>query len=329
MRSAAIPPLASRHSTNGAHFFLELLLALVCALGLGFSPAHAAAPAAGGPGVKPAPAGVEPAAQSKFSRGLLWKIDAPGIKSSYLFGTIHSDDARVTALHESVTQALDASGHVVMEARIDGDAIAYMAEAMYFNDGRTLEQVVGKKLYADSVKALTARGIPALGIEKQKPWAVMMTLSMPTPTTGEYVDLILENRAARLDKSITGLESIEEQIAVFDGLALPDQIALLEEVVQTQGQFKKELEDMIKAYLARDLASLAELTDRHTPGDARIHQTVTDRLLTKRNTRMAGRITPILKQGGAFIAVGAAHLPGKTGLLNLIEQAGYRVTSVY
>ena len=329
MRSTGIQPPVLRYLGRSSHFFLKFLRALFCALPLWFSAANAAAVTASGAGVKPVAPGVASAAVSKFTRGLLWKIEAPGAKPSFLFGTIHSDDARVTALHESITKAIETSGHLVMEALIDGESIVYMAEAMYFNDDRTLEQVVGRKLYAESVKALTARGIPTAGMEKQKPWAVMMALSMPTPTTGEYVDLILENQATRQNKSITGLESIQEQIAVFDELSLPDQIALLEAAVQAQGQFAKELEGLIKAYLARDLASLAELSDRHTPGDARIHQTVTDRLLTKRNTRMAGRIAPILKEGGAFIAVGAAHLPGQTGLLNLIEQAGYRVTSVY
>lgn len=329
MQSADILPLALRHSRKNSRFFLEWLLALFCALSLWFSAASAAPLTANSAGVKPAAPSVDSAAVSKFTRGLLWKIEAAGAKPSFLFGTIHSDDARVTALHESITKALETSGHLVMEALIDGESIVYMAEAMYFNDDRTLEQVVGRKLYAESVKALTARGIPTAGMEKQKPWAVMMALSMPTPTSGEYVDLILENQATRQNKSITGLESIQEQIAVFDELSLPDQIALLEAAVRAQGQFAKELEGLIKAYLARDLASLAELSDRHTPGDARIHQTVTDRLLTKRNTRMAGRIAPILKEGGAFIAVGAAHLPGQTGLLNLIEKAGYRVTSVY
>ena len=54
-----------------------------------------------------------------------------------------------------------------------------------------------------------------------------------------------------------------------------------------------------------------------------------DRLLVKRNQRMVERMKPILKQGGAFVAVGAAHLPGETGLLYRLEKAGYRVTVVY
>lgn len=329
MRCADLPPPVPKHSRRNAHFFPKFLLALVSALPLGFGTTSATSLAASTTHVAAATSRAPASTVSRFARGLLWKIDAPGVKPSYLFGTIHSDDPRVTSLPESVTRAFDASGRFVMEAIIDGDGLVRMAEAMYFNDGRTLEQVIGKKLYSESVKALTARGIPAAGIEKQKPWAVVMALSMPTPKTGEYLDLVLETRGSRQDKPVAGIETIQEQIAVFDELPLPDQIALLEEAVHTQGEFANELEEMISAYLARDLASLAEMGNKHMAGDDRLYQTVTDRLLSRRNTRMADRLVPILKEGGAFIAVGAAHLPGDGGLLNLIEKAGYRVTPVY
>jgi uncharacterized protein YbaP (TraB family) len=189
--------------------------------------------------------------------------------------------------------------------------------------------VVGKELYAKTLKALNARGIPVLGVEKQKPWAVMMVLSMPPPKTGEYLDLILENRATRANKPVSGLETVDEQIAVFNDLPLPDQVALLRETVLTQDEFEKEFEDLVRAYLARDLATIVEISERHEPGNGRMYRTVMDRLLMQRNARMAERLTTLLKDGGAFIAVGAAHLPGETGLLNRLEKAGYRVTSVY
>lgn len=322
MRSADLPPSAPRQSRTGTRSFPKFFLALCCALPLWLGTALAISAATNNTGAKPV-------AVSKYAKGLLWKIEAPGIKPSHLFGTIHSDDARVTALPEAVTRALDASHRFVMEALIDGEGLVRMAEAMYYNDGRTLEQVVGKELYAESVKALTARGIPTLGVEKQKPWAVMMALSMPPPKTGEYLDLMLETRATRQNKPVSGLETVQEQIAVFNELPLPDQIALLKETVRSQHDFDKEFEELTKAWLARDLATIAAISEDHEPVGDRLYRNVMDRLLTARNTRMAGRMASMLKEGNAFIAVGAAHLPGETGLLNLIEKAGYRVTPVY
>jgi hypothetical protein len=99
--------------------------------------------------------------------------------------------------------------------------------------------------------------------------------------------------------------------------------------VQAQPELEKEIEKMIIAYLARDLAALEKISEKHSLKDERIFQTVMDRLFTQRNHRMAERMGPMLKQGGSFIAVGVAHLTGEHGLLNLAEKAGYRVTPVY
>lgn len=309
--------------------FLKSLLILGLALPLWFGAAMPSSAAPGNAAISPVASDIKSDSASRHTQGLLWKIEAAGVKPSYVFGTIHSDDARVTALPAAVTRALDASSRFIMEALIDADGLVLMAQAMFFNDGRTLEQVAGKELYADSVKALTAHGLPTVGVENEKPWAVMMTLSMPPPKTGEYLDLILETRATRENKAVSGLETMQEQIAVFNELPMPDQIALLKEAVRTQQDFAKEFEALVQAYLARDLATLAEISSQHEPDEDRMYRAVTDRLLTKRNIRMAERMAPALREGHAFIAVGAAHLPGETGLLNLIEKAGYRVTPVF
>lgn len=309
--------------------FLKFLLILCCTLPPWFGAAMASSAAPGNAAIRPVVSDIKSDSASRHAKGLLWKIEAEGVKPSYVFGTIHSDDARVTALPAAVTRALDASSRFIMEALIDADGLVLMAQAMVFSDGRTLEQVAGKGLYADSVKALTAHGLPTLGVENEKPWAVMMTLSMPPPKTGEYLDLILETRATRENKAVSGLETMQEQIAVFNELPMPDQIALLKEAVHTQQDFAKEFEALVQAYLARDLTTLAEISSQHEPDEDQMYRAVTDRLLTKRNIRMAGRLAPTLREGNAFIAVGAAHLPGETGLLNLIEKAGYRVTPVF
>jgi len=309
---------APRRPRTGGHGFPRFVFALLCALLLVSCASHTAAPAVR-----------HNVAVARFDHGLLWKIETPGARPSYLFGTIHVDDPRVTALPAPVGKALDGSDRFVMETLLDGDSLAQMAKAMYFDDDRTLEQVIGKDLYAATLKALAARGIPDANVEKQKPWAVMMALSMPAPETGEFLDLVLETRAAKQDKPIAGLETMAEQIAVFNDLSMPDQIALLKEAVRTQPELEKDYGELIRAYLARDLRTLAEVSDKHDPAEDQLYRSVTERLLTQRNIRMQQRMAPFLKQGNAFIAVGAAHLGGEAGLLNLLEQAGYRVIPIY
>ena len=318
MRTADYPRSAARPSRTGGHGFPRFLFILLYALLLVSCASHAAAPAV-----------QHNAVASRLDHGLLWKIQTPGAKPSYLFGTIHVDDPRVTALPAPVSRALDGSDRFVMETLLDGESLTQMAKAMYFDDERTLEQVVGKDLYAATLKALKARGIPDTSVTKQKPWAVMMALSMPPPETGEFLDLVLETRAAKQSKPVAGLETMAEQIAVFNDLPMPDQIALLKEAVRSQPDLETDYGELIRAYLARDLRTLAEVSDKHDPQEDQLYRTVTDRLLTQRNVRMQQRMAPFLKQGNAFIAVGAAHLGGSKGLLNLLEQAGYRVTPIY
>jgi uncharacterized protein YbaP (TraB family) len=318
MPIADYPRSAARRSRTGGRGFHRFVFALLHALLLVSCASHAAAPEVR-----------HGIAASRFDHGLLWKIEAPGARPSYLFGTIHVDDPRVTALPAPVVRALDGSDRFVMEALLDGDSLAQMAKAMYFDDDRTLEQVIGRDLYAATREALKARGIPDATVAKQKPWAVMMALSMPAPKTGEFLDLVLETRAAKQEKPIAGLETMAEQIAVFNDLPMPDQVALLKETVRAQPDLEKDYGELIRAYLARDLRTLAQISDKHDPGEDRLYRAVTDRLLTRRNARMRQRMVPFLKQGNAFIAVGAAHLAGDRGLLNLLEKAGYRVTPIY
>jgi hypothetical protein len=267
---------------------------------------------------------------AKHAKGLLWKIEKTGVMPSYLFGTIHSDDPRVTALPDAVATAFDNSHSFTMEALIDSSSsILEMAEAMFFNDTRTLAGVLGKELYMRTIQAMHQHGLPVEGIEKQKPWVVIMALSMPQPKTGQFLDLMLKTRATLRDKPVYGLESVKEQIAVFDDLPMEEQITLLKETLGAQDKIEAQFEELTRAYLQRDLMGLMEITEEHNPKPDALAERFMDRLLAQRNVRMAERLTPRLKEGNAFIAVGAAHLPGPQGLLNLLEKVGYRVTSIY
>jgi len=264
-----------------------------------------------------------------FDRGLLWKIEGTGGKSSYLFGTIHSDDPRVTKIPDPVQAAFDSSTTFTMEMVAGGNAFLEMAERMFFNGGRTLPDVLGASLYAQTENALRERGLPTADIERKKPWAIVMMLSAPKPRTGLFLDLALQMQATLKGKQTFGLESIGEQLAVFDELPMPDQVALLEDTLAMRNQMDAQLEAMIKAYLARDLARLMQLAAEHDRDAAAIHDKLMQRLLTRRNHRMAERMLPRLEEGNAFIAIGTAHLPGADGVLALLQARGYRISRVY
>ena len=268
--------------------------------------------------------------EQNFNRGLLWKIETPGVAPSYLFGTYHSNDPRITTLPCPVKQAFDQASSYTLEVIANGAGIVSMAEAMFFSDGKTLKAVLGEPLYQETLRAVGAgETATAGGINNMKPWAVMMTLSAPRAGRGLFLDMALQFDATHRGKPTYGLETMQEQIAVFNGMSIEDQVELLRDAVQNYQLAQDALEELTRAYLKRDLRALLALNEKFKPKDARVYADMMDRLLVRRNAHMAERMRVRLKEGNAFIAVGALHLPGDTGLLRLLSNAGYRVTRVY
>jgi uncharacterized protein len=288
-------------------------MAIALALLLGHVEAHCAEPAA-----RPDP------------RGLLWRIEVRGQAPSYVFGTIHLADPRVTDLPPPVRDAFDHAERLLVEVVPDAAGLGQLTQSMRFDDGRHLKQAVGARLYDDARAAMAKRGMPADDIDDLKPWAVTLLLLMPNRGGAVPLDLVLQAHAAEQGKAVAGLESMEEQIRVFDGLALDEQRALLAATLREQAQLGERIEALVRAYLARDLAQLQELSDAADAGiSPALDAAMKRRLLTDRNRRMVERMQSWLRRGNVFVAVGAAHLPGPEGILKLLEREGYRVSAVY
>ena len=263
------------------------------------------------------------------ARGLLWKVEGKNQKPSYLFGTIHIADPRVTNLPPPVRTVFDAADALLVEVVPDVESMARLTRSMRFSDGRTLTQVIGAPMVADAQAALTKRGIPLVEIESLKPWAIALMLLTPDLNGALPLDLALQTRASERGVTVAGLETMDEQIAVFDDLSFDDQRVLLEATLRDQAAIAGRTEALTQAYLDRDLVKLQALSDADELDDPKLHARVTRRLLTERNRRMVDRMQSRLRRGNAFIAVGAAHLPGPQGLIRLLESEGYRLSAVY
>ncbi|MDA8142053.1 MAG: TraB/GumN family protein [Desulfobacteraceae bacterium] len=262
-------------------------------------------------------------------QGLLWRIKMDGKAAGYLLGTIHSSDRRVTNLRTAVAQALDRSDRFVMEMEMDASALTSFGSSMMLPSGQDLESLLGAALYKEVQSAMTAYGMPAEVIRQLKPWVVMALLSMPKPDGGLILDLVLQQRAAAAGKPTTGLETAEEQLAVFEQLSMSDQIDLLKMTLAQLPTLPKVMEQLIQAYAADDLKQIAALADNYkNQGNTDVLKRFTFRLNDERNQRMTQRMKPYLQQGNSFIAVGAMHLAGPKGIVQLLRQAGYQVESV-
>jgi uncharacterized protein YbaP (TraB family) len=270
-----------------------------------------------------------PDPEPKFGKGILWQVDSPSGKTSYLFGTIHVDDPRITNLHPTINQAIARSRSMTLELVPDPQTLQASMSRMFFTDGQTLQQAIGDKLYKQAARAMADHGMPPQMVSIMKPWAVMMTLSVPKQKSGEFLDLKLYNIASQRGMQTHALETYEEQLSVFDSMSLADQKKMLTHTLTELDQFPVMFEKLRRAWLARDLVQLEKISDEQLPDNDPAGERLMDSLLDKRNQKMLQRMQPRLKEGRAFIAVGALHLTGQQGLLNLLEQQGYKVEPLY
>ena len=268
-------------------------------------------------------------AEAGFSEGLLFRIQGSDGTASYLFGTIHSEDPRVTKLPQQVRAAFDASATLALEVDMGPLSLLSAAGAMMLEEGQDLHSLVGDATYERCRETAKRLGLPESVLNRYKPWAVAVLFSLPPADSGQFLDLLLYQAASTRAKKIVGLETVDEQLGTFDGLSMTDQIALLEDAIENIEQLPKLLEALVSTYLRRDLRGLAELSLENFQGDSEIIGRFQEAAIFSRNRRMVDRLTPYIERGGVFAAVGALHLPGEQGMLNLLQQRGYPVEKRY
>lgn len=278
----------------------------------------------------------EAVADPRFAQGIFWKVQRDGGPSSYLFGTMHATDPRLRDLPEQIRQPFVAARDVVFELPDDPQGQTLMAQAMVLSDGRRLDDILGPELFAEVAEAAARYGLTPQGLRPLKPWALSTFLIFPPAelariVNGEKVlDDWLRSEARRRGKAIHGLESFAEQIAIFDEMPEAEQIAMVSDMVADSAMAEAEFDRMLKAYLKSDIGSIfAQMNDMSGVSDQAAAQRFQQRLIADRNATMVARMQPYLARGDAFVAIGAAHLPGEAGILDLLEKQGYRVTRVY
>jgi len=278
----------------------------------------------------------------RYGKGLLFRLDKPGIPPSWVFGTLHSDDPRVTALPVEVAQAFDACRVLAPEIQLGSADLEQIFAAAQFDDARGLADVFDADTLARIRLALGASAPTGEIFARLKPWAVLLKLAEAPPTagqgagtgtgTGEILDQILVRMARQRRMSVIVLELPDEQIASFDAIPLASQAAVVRDVLDRRGTLVIEHEKTVNAWLDRDLAALRALgagAGRRDPALARHYAEITRHLVDNRSAQMAHRLFLPLRAGRVFVAVGAMHLPGDQGLLALLRAQGFAIRRVW
>lgn len=278
------------------------------------------------------------AAKTPNGRGLLWRVEKPGVEPSFLFGTMHMTDPRVTALAPEAQRAFEAADRLVIETTDVLDekrmvaALAANPELTMFTDGTTLSSLLSPEDAAVLAEGLEARGIPPSSVAKMKPWILASVVSMPACELSRkaqglpMLDVKLARDAQAAGKPVEGLETAADQLNAMASLPLDFHMKGLVDTLKLGDRLEDVIETMIVLYEKGETGLFwplfrAEFPQSDDGGYAAFEET----MITRRNHAMAERALPILAEGDVFVAVGALHLPGEDGLVALLREHGFTV----
>jgi uncharacterized protein YbaP (TraB family) len=268
------------------------------------------------------PSGADGAADS----AIYWTVSRNGEPAGFLLGTIHSEDPRVLDFSESLLEQLGAGDLFAMEMVPDLPTLNRLTEYMHYQDGSTLENRIGPERFGRVRAALSGYRVPSDWVARMKVWAAMMTLSVPPPKTGLFMDFSLSLRAAGAGLKVIGLETLEEQLSFLESMPMEQQLALLDQALDEFDRIGEIHDEMVELYLAGDLRGLEAKTDEQLGELApQARQYFVDEGIVARNRRMVKALLPKLAEGTVFIAVGALHLPGESGLIQSLRDQGYEL----
>jgi uncharacterized protein YbaP (TraB family) len=277
------------------------------------------------------------------SRGLLWRIEKAGVAPSYLYGTMHSSDSDAVALAHEAAKMLDGANVIVTELRGPLTAVDKAEMA-----GQMLAQALDRDVdtFAGALTAeagqrvdslLAERGLPHEFAHHLKLWFLAVVTSLPQCETQRaqmklpVVDDILADAARQRGLTDVALETPLEQINALASLPPDAAAALLAQNARDPARIDDGFVTMLRLYREKRPAEVLAVLDA-LPGlttDERSAQEKFLELMVARNAAMAERAKPLLDVGGAFIAVGALHLPGKQGLIERWRAQGYTVVNVW
>lgn len=259
------------------------------------------------------------------NNSLLWKVSGNGLTSpSYVFGTIHLICADDYVWTKAMKESLAASEKLCLELDLDDMNVMMKAQT-------GLMDMTGKKLseyFTDEQYKLLSDymndsiGIQMMLLEMMKPIALQMLMASrvtycDSPTS--YEEKIM-SEVKQDGKEVVGLESPDEQIKALESIPVDSIVNSIMESIQSDNSDRDEYSKMVAAFKSQNLAELYNIIQ--SSGDEGLEAGA---LLYDRNERWIGRMKELMGKSSVFFAVGAGHLAGERGVLELLRKQGYEV----
>lgn len=259
---------------------------------------------------------------------LLWKIEGKNLKKpSYLFGTIHVIPQKDYFEPKGMMESLEKSDLFVGELNLtDSSAIGMeMMTNMAMKNDTTLEMLLSPKEYKKLDSFFVSK--MGMGLELFKSFKPILLSTMLLPlTSGEEVtsyEMELLKKANQKGIPMAGLESISEQMSFIDKLPYTYQAKELMKVMDGDNK-DDDFAVLIEAYKSQNIEILAEEIKKQTQSSLAMEGI----LLNDRNKNWISKIEDLINKQSCFFAVGAGHLGGKEGVINLLKQKGYKLSPI-
>lgn len=257
---------------------------------------------------------------------LLWRVE--GRHPSYFYGTIHSSDSRVKGMAPLVFKALDSCQSFHPEVELSPELAGRMAARIFNPTAPNLETQLHPRLW-ERVRAAGAKlGVPEPLLQRLSPGLAALLFAVSTEETdiSATIDGQLYEHSQSRGLAVSALETIDEQLDLFDKLRPAQAQALLVESLDDFEAGHPQLGRLLDAYISGDERRIAAEVEAEFKLPA-VHE-LAGPLLYRRNQIMAARAEPYLRRGGAFVAVGVAHLVGPRSVIALLRAKGFRITRV-
>jgi uncharacterized protein len=268
----------------------------------------------------------------------LWEVARPDGSGgvAHLLGSVHMAEDEL-AFDPAVDRALAGADTLVLEIdpnELEPSNLARLAvEKGNFPDGRTLDQVLAPETWAALEERLAGAGLPLAMFEPMEPWYALLTLQVLALQqqgyeVGQGVEMTLTRSAEESGKPTQGLETVEQQLGIYDELPLELQARQLHDFLSTPGADTGDVSSLIEAWRLGDAARLEHEVFAELANDPSLAPYY-ELFYFDRNDRMARGIAERVDAGGRwFVAVGAAHVVGARGIPSLLSQHGYHVRRI-
>lgn len=267
------------------------------------------------------------AQKNTTANSLLWEISGNGMPhNAYLFGTMHVKDKRAFDFSQNMTNAFDTCKSFAMEIALEPDIYKDIFKMMVADESYHIEDYLKPEELSKIDNFLKKEfGFKLEYFKQIKPvflYIIMSGTGMSVDNE-HFLDEYLFLKAKQEEKTVIGIETLEEQINALDGLSIKEQLQLVLDAVDSFNKNKKLEQKLLKYYQKQELSEIAKLIE------ASSDEKVSKLLLTNRNYVMADRIANFIPKESTFVAIGAGHLPGKEGVIELLRKKGFTVTPIY